>query len=298
MSKKLREILNILESKKIPIKAHFENKDIDIGYIHLKFEDKEKIEKIEFPSVAEVFLKILSTLSLISEEINLKLEKHSKHSFRKPLLSLFFRIYNSRQKSDEFDYILSFDEESIFGLIKSKGPIALRQYRIQFFLDYWLKDKELANKKLQKLKDSLIEYASLQRKKDKEGRPPNLVIAKFGKEWIRDFYGDLLKTFNSIKDIDSKAEDWGENFAKEYKKITKKRREELIHKTNNWAKHARIYLSLPLLRERAVLFFKLNTDLINEFRPFMLGPYELAREFMARILGVSRSTVDKILPKK
>lgn len=201
-------------------------------------------------------------------------------------------------------------EDGLFELIKSEGPMILCNPDAQDKIIEFLTDRDNAISKMNKLKDSLLEYGigpSFVRKKKlgkselraKIGRPESDVTKKIGKKGIFIAYKMLTYLFMYSKDIakDQEVMDVNDFFEKEWKyllNLLKDRAEE--YKLNEFLDSAEGY---PILGLNPFYWMSnyINNDksLKAEFLEFDWEPNKYAKKLLIKILNVSESKLTKTL---
>lgn len=291
------------------------NKDI------MPLENNMKEFYLTFDVVAE-----LSSLKLyLNKEINISnklIEVVSRNKFLQ-FLKLFYGAFSERP----WDII---DDEKIFDLIKSEGPISLRNSRIQIKLKAWLNDENVAGAMVSKLSESLLGYASIS---PKRGRSQDRTLVMIGNKLIKDVYRDFSSILKIAK---KKRESYRSNETRKFiidaSKIHLYSEDANYLKTNSPiceviqnAMMMKTYMSKAQydngkrgeaeVDEKAdkilVKYFEnmgppniisscieSDKELKDWFDTFRWDPHEMAREIIAKQFDVSEDTIINILYRK
>lgn len=295
---------------KIPI---YHNKiklaDIRIEPIPNKKEIKtDERKRLYLSALTELFS---LSLGVLKQEIEMVV-KREPETTQKQLhvcgFMIYFQLKDSIQKFMVHQYLLNTDED-IFEMIKSEGPISLCDSKTQRRLNEWLSNKRLAEVKLNKLKDALLEYAlgaSFKSKSSKMGRPEIGILRKFGTEFVRKIYKDIRAILKIAKKYKSEYQNEGivGLILSSHKKYLISYKEELESDERNTNKEMlkQIDQTLDYFED----FKGINPiaqcingdkDLRQEFEGFKWYPNQLAKKVIARLLVISNSKVEKILYK-
>lgn len=318
LDQSIQESLKILESQ-VEIPISFD--DLTLGTIKIGFEyKKEDISYKKKERKADLLSSLLFYINgslppLLKRiiEIHLGLKERYYEQIEKAVasegdfISIFFdKLYGSKLPISTLGVFLYKTENEIFELIKAEGPIILCDIDIQEKILEWLANKDTASVKMNKLKDSLLEYAYKFPIKDrllKTGRPEAEFIKKIGKKNIRKSYIWLKRFLNFIKkrkkyhcmtdNIYELIRQAGQNFFQDIK-------EELRMKKENVEFFERIEWK-GLIRDPFYpisVCLEENENLGAEFLRFEWEPNRFAKKILARILDVSVSKIEKILYKK
>lgn len=295
--------------------------DFKLGTLKIDFEyEKEKISRKKRHRKVDLLSSLLwyikeSLPPLLKRiiEIHLGLKERYYEQIEKAVasegdfISIFFdKLYGSKLPISTLGVFLYKTENEIFELIKAEGPIILCDIDIQEKILEWLANKDIASVKMNKLKDSLLEYAYKFPIKDKllkTGRPEAELIKRIGKKNIREIYIWLKNFLNFIKkrkkyhcmtdNIYELIRQAGENFFQDIKEKLRMEKEDIeFFERIEWKGLIRdpFYPISVCLEE--------NENLEAEFFRFEWEPNRLAKKILARLLDVSVSKIEKILYKK
>lgn len=296
-----------------PLEIPITHNKTNFGKIIIKFEENDKLRKFE-----EIFLK-----SLINDEIlqiaNYLLKKDMEYIINAELipkhphinLKMIAGFYLSPLKLKFFRDDLFYSDERVFELIVKEGPIALRNSIVQRKINEWLSNEEIRSEKINKLRDSLLEYSlgnSFKETLLKLGRPKIDVIRKYGIDWIKEFYQDIRLTLKNVKREsgylepkgidelvdqafrevnDSKKADLEKKRDSHFEKSMMQR---LNHAFNLYIYHIEMGIPNPI-----ATMIKNDKSLKDEFDKFDWQPNLLATKILAKFLDVSVSKITKIL---
>ena len=299
-----------------PLKIPINFKTIKLCDIKIDIEENKK----ELNTIEKNILFVTALSELAGSQVNLKkeielaLRTHEKYKLRKSSLyvGLLCQFYLHPEYPEPiltfFDYIMNTDED-IFEIIKSEGPISLRSSNTQRRLNEWISDKNISGVKLNKLRDSLMEYAlgsSYKNKLLKPGRPEIEETRKFGKKWIKDLYNDTTSILKIAKKKNHKYyqdEEIRELIAQAFKDFIlsmrdkyKKNQDGVKIKENltRLDKALKIYEHYRIPHPIAE-YIVADDDLKTEFNAFRWEPNKFAKEIIAKILNVSMSKIISIL---
>lgn len=318
--RELDEAINeIIETFEFELPVSFG--DFKLGTLKIDFEyEKEKISrekrqrKVDLLSSLSWYIKE-SLLPLLKRviEIRFRLEERYDEQIEKAVASegtftsIFFnKLYGSKWPISTLGAFLYKEENEIFELIKAEGPIILCDIDIQEKILEWLANKDIASVKMNKLKDSLLEYTYKSTIKDKllkTGRPEAELIKRIGRNNIMSFYPWLKNLLNFIKkrkeyhrttdNIYELIEQAGEHFFQDIKeKLGTKKEDVELFESIVWKGLIRnpFYPISVCLEE--------NENLEAEFFRFEWEPNRFAKKILARLLDVSVSKIEKILYHK
>ncbi|MFC2164055.1 hypothetical protein ACFLT2_03550 [Acidobacteriota bacterium] len=316
------KIFGLMDGKEIPLECN----DIKWGILKIKLEKGEDLERLESKEDNLKFMQVLGHLfSLTDIYLREDMELATKMISIKEL-EMFIPIVNPYIPDDP-DFIgdVLHKDEDIFALIKSEGPIVLRNLTVQNRLLNWLSMENIVSVKLNKLKDALMEYslgASFKDKLLKQGAPKTDLIGKYGSGWIKEMYDDFRLILRAVKKYHIKKYR-DKKYRKKYKsteiseiidvafkesissrlsKLEKdKQSEESQKKLNALREYMEIYNGSKEMPQDQYCTYPLfeyinnNKKLSTEFQSFTWAPNEFAKEIVAELLGVSDETIRKIL---
>jgi hypothetical protein len=228
-------------------------------------------------------------------------------------LALFY--LTESQASDLWgDIVLS--DGQILKHVKDWGPVALRSSLFFDRCQEWMSDNRIAGKKLNLLKNALVEYAYHKPHKDacwKQGRSERDVLRKYGTTWIEEMYRDLTAIFKLArrKMKGAKAPDIYEIIEESFVEYfyTQMNRYK-ADKGNRRAQElfGRIFQALEYHRTSEsdnpiALIIESDETLKDDFSSFDKAggknrePNILAKRTIAKLFGVSESKITKIIEK-
>jgi len=316
-----REIEDTFKKLEAPVEIPISFDNLNFGTVKINFEyKKEKISCEKRTRKAG----LLSSLSWYLQEnlpplleriikVHLRLNEVYDEQIEKAVASagtftsLFFnKLYGSKWPISTLGAFLYKTENEIFELIKAEGPIILCDIDIQEKILEWLANKDIASVKMNKLKDSLLEYTYKSPIKDKllkTGRPEAELIKRIGGNNIRKFYIWLKRLLNFIKkrkeyycttdDIYNLMKQAGEHFFQYIKEELRTKKGDVeFFESNEWKGLTEdpFYPISVCLEE--------NENLEAEFFRFEWEPNRFAKKILARLLDVSVSKIEKILYHK
>ncbi|MHA1381303.1 MAG: hypothetical protein ACTSRG_23290 [Candidatus Helarchaeota archaeon] len=299
---------------KIPINFH----RLRLGNIKIDFEQnfKEKIYSQKTLLKSHYIGCILRELVDFSKylkkyiEFTLKMrEKTYKLKDYSNLLMPYIWLYYTREDKElqEWFYFLRRDDE-IFELIKSEGPISLCSSIVQFKLETWLTDIKTAQRKINKLGNSLMEYRlgkPINTALLKQGRPQIDIMRKVEKKVIKEMYKDITLILKFVKEkrriyhtnviselIEKAFFDYWDFLFEESKK------DSCSKKAQKWVSFF-LMLNEPLERETSIKvisdYIENDEQLQIHFKSFNWEPNKLAKEIIAKLLNISIGKVENIL---
>lgn len=275
--------------------------------IDLEYNKKRKAQKDDALEVKLLYkllmivLELDNIITLFKEDIELIadiIDRYEKKMYK------FTDLMNFLGKFKDVlftSYGIFFDikEEEIFELVKSKGSITLRNLFIQHAIYRWLSDKKSAGVKINKLKDSLLEYYLGVSPKDvpfKLGRLPMSILSNLDSKLVINRYHDISALLKIAK-----------NYAKYYKGnirnlIRHAEKEIMLSKKDDHDWKDKYEQSI---KDKNYEFFHLVWSCIEEdsklkklFESFLWEPNSLAKKILARLLDASESTLDNYMSQK
>jgi len=289
----------------IPVVLH----NIEIGNIKIDFEyNKErktpKDEELEYNFIY-TFLMILNELEgiapLIKKDIELiaKMVTRYEKKERKFLDLISFLDGPNIVSYIPPWYFFYMKEEEIFELIKSEGPITLCNSVIQNRINKWLSEKDSAGVKINKLKDSLLEYALESSPKErpfKLGRPRISLLNTLDPKLIINTYRDISTLLKIAKRNEK-------NYKGNIRESIRKAEKEFMLSKKRDPKWQSAYKRS--IKDKEFDFFDLiwscienDSRLTKAFESFLWQPNNFAKKVLARLLDVSESTIDKYISRK
>lgn len=243
-------------------------------------------------------------------DIQIKLEEKYDEQIEKAVASegtftsiFFHNVYAPRAPISTLAAFLYKKEDEIFELIKAEGPIILCDIDIQEKILEWLADRDIASVRMNKLKESLLEYALKSPPKDtllKTGRPKADLVEKVGKENILEFYRWLVRFLKFIK----KEKEYycgTDNIYELFKKAGERFFPNITEELKKEKKDIKFLESIEWKRSGVEPFYPIsvcleeNEKLEAEFFRFDWEPNKLAKKIIAKLLDVSVSKIEKIL---
>jgi hypothetical protein len=205
-------------------------------------------------------------------------------------------------------------EEKIFNMVRTEGPLALRQGDVQYALLSWLSNKETASIKMGKLKDALLGHAiGSVTLPFKVGRPRNKASQALSDERIKVIHKEVTKVLKLAKEKAKPLKEdialydrtqLGEFIDKAYAEYALSL--EKAHDAAPEADGASIMkeridrLSIlkhtpPLTLSPVAVLLGSDKDLKDDFRKLKFEPNKLAKAIVAKLLGMSVSKLEKTL---
>lgn len=291
---------------RLPLRIPVVLQNIEIGNIKIdvEYNKEQKIPKDgdqEF-DFFHTFLVILNELydiaPLIKKDIELIAQMEAKYEGKKRRLQdlMFFLHPGSLAILDWPWGFFYMKEEEIFDLVKTEGPIALRNSLVQERINNWLSDKDLSGVKMNKLKDSLLEYAFGYSPKDilfKTGRPRKSLLEILKPERV-------INTYHTISALLKIAKRNKERYKGNIRVFIRKAGKEFLQSKKDDPKWQSTYKRS--IKDKEFDFFFIvwsciesNTDLTNAFKSFLWQPGNFAKVVLARLLDVSESTMAKYI---
>lgn len=316
-----QRIDEILKRYKFPLEITVCFKNAELGTLKIDFEyKKEKISldrKIERPDYLQGSLFDLKGLSSffkenIESELKLR-EKYTddwtKSSALLEILAMscpwklkkIFKKDNLRFRTNLGRTIYA-KEGGLFELIKNEGPRILCNPDAYEMLTKLISDKEKAGLKINRLRDSLLEYAYNKPIENipafPMGRPEADIAQQVGEKGIDNSYTLLRYLFRDIK-VHFKSQqisDINEIFLKKGREIIKLLSEVAKKEfpTHNMTKIWDVFL-LHNPFYFILQFINKDKDLKQKFLKFDWEPNELAKKILAKLLDISVSKLVKCL---
>lgn len=307
----------IIKMHGFPLKIPISYNDLKLGDIIINFEPDKRQAINRNRQINERLLilillgELVRYIDILKEcmETALHMEKYAiKRLFLNDLFLLF--CWSPKLDINKWPYLFVPDSE-ILEVIKSRGPISLCIHATQSKIFEWLSDENIAGVKINKLRDSLMEYALGSTFRDrllKQGRPEKDLIKKFGPECIKDMHQDFTSILKIAKKNRShyQTKEIGEIIEKagrDFIDLLRESAEKNPNQTDIQEKMERYKLYSKLIgvsRDAKLLDFisyciASNEDLEIEFNNFRWEPNKLAQEIIAELLEVSAHKITSIL---
>jgi len=302
-----KNLLKYRFAKKFPYSFPLMIQGMEIGNIKISFDRNEKIKPLK--SVEEIVNLELKAIMLMIEfdEIislfkkDIELVENIINKFRYKIFELldllkFLDVFEQDALFVYYQFLFDFKEEEIFDLIKSVGPIGLRNSVVQNIINRWLSDKKTFGVKLNKLKDSLLEYGLGASPKDipfKVGRPRKSILTMVNSKSVVNRYRDLAELLRIAKTYKDK-------YKGDIRTVIVNAEKELIFSKKGdpeWKERFE-----KSLKNKNYEFFHLISDCIEKdnslkklFESFMWEPNGLAKKILSKLFGVSESTLDNYM---
>lgn len=294
--------------------------DLEIGTLKINFDMKR--DKTNTKHISKNILQVIHLADVLRNYIPFfkkKIEHELKIRFKYSdqidqvvsrighdiftLLMLSPLYYTGKRTMSQLGLFLYERENEIFELIKSEGPIILCHPIVQEKISKWISDKDIASEKMNKLSDSLLEYASEISMKGKHpkkvGRPKKDSVEKIGKPRIRLFYHLLLFLFKKIK---KNKEHYKNEKTKEIIEHEGKDIFISLSKIQNDSEVIEVLKKLDKFVSKyeekfypITYYIENDEDLKSEFIRFRWEPNKLAKKIIAKLLNVSVYKIEDIL---
>lgn len=288
--------------------------NIKLGNIKIDLEPNKK--ELDTPQKRRFYMTAIAELffssPLLKEEIELRIRTHEKDlssGKMNPYIGLLLYFFWYPEQTFELYYYLLSKDEDIFEIIKSEGPISLRSSSVQRRINEWLSDKKIAGNRINKLRNSLLEYAL--GSKDKRllnGRSKIEVIRRFGTKWIKEMHFDIMSTLNIVKKNRENYPTYKiyqliEEAHKEFLLSMKKELEKGPDSKEVKGKLRRIKFILnnyknPKLPNPIAESIENDENLREEFNKFKWAPYDMAIKVVAKLSDASYQKIKDILYRK
>lgn len=301
---------------RLPFKIPIEFNGLTLGKLKIDYEENRSFK----PSTREgrrigilniiVFAELIYLSKFLKEDIELaiRFDETKRDNLKRfaRLLNLFY--YTPGQQLSAWLYYLINDYD-IFDLIKSDGPISLRNSIFQIMMRTWLSDKNIAVRKLNKLSNSLKEFSLGNKDRlSKVGRPEIEIVKVLGSGWIRDMYYDLQAILkiakknrecyqaNKIHKLISQAY---KEYISSIEKILRKNPDLTVmkNKLKRLKQDYKWYINTKSSNPISECIEN-NKELMDWFVKFELSPYQLAKEIIAKLLDVSVHKIHSIVSRK
>lgn len=290
---------------RIPIVLH----NIEIGNmkIDFKYNKGRKLpineeEKFDFLHTFLVILKELDDIArLVKKDIELiaKMVTGKYEEKKSRLVDLILFLNHPGLVYYDWPWeLFHIKEEEMFKLVKSEGPITLRNSLLQDRINIWLSKKDTAGVKINKLKDSLLEYAFATSPKEipfKIGRPRISLLEKMKPERIVNAYHDISALLRIAKRNEKR-------YTGNIREFIRNAEKEFLFSKKNDPKWRSTYKQS--IEDKEFEFFYLiwsclenDSRLHKAFESFSLQPGNLAKKVLAGLLEVSESTIEKYISK-
>jgi hypothetical protein len=289
--------------REIPIR--YEN--VNLGKVKIEYEINEDLLKDPELYKEKGFLNVvvfaeLAFLSLFLEddiELAIRFDEQKREDMKKfgALLRMF---YSTPDKPyNQFLYYL-INEDVVFKLINTEGPMALRNSFVHMMLEYWLSDREIAGEHINKLQASLMGYSYGDREVPlKTGRPEVKIMKELGTEWVENMYKEISSILKIVKKEGCSPHTafvkYVVNLVKKYKKDpTDEIKGEKIQRLK---KGMQLYEDMDLPDPISACVEK-DEYLFNQLNSKRWEPNYFAKEIIAKLLDISVSKVESVLYRK
>ncbi len=309
LEEKLREILENFSSNIFEKGIVYDN--LYLGKITLNYEEYKEIKGF-YPNLYNFWIRseLFKSVNIFFQKdmefvINLKKKIKSELELF-PLLFIYFPNLELFKLSSN----ITFPDDIIFEIIEKEGPIAFRNTDIQDRLNEWFLDKENCAIKINKLRDSLLEYSLKKSSKlpFKQGRPETDIFRKFGTKWLIEFYKDILSTLKIVKENYELKNSYNitENINQAFKKIMIKKKEKYkksglnssdnkIDSINDYLEWHSRYVEKEGIPSALARIIESKENMKSQFERMNWEPNQFAKEILASLFDVSKSKIEKIL---
>lgn len=300
----------------LPLEIPISYKDLMLGNLKIDYKADKSLkpssEKGRVKGLLNliVYAELIRLSKFLKEDIELAIKfdegKRDKMKRFASLLNLFYSSTGS-QYNQSLYYLLKDDE--VFELIKSEGPISLRNSMTQVMMRIWLSDEIIAERKINKLRKSLLMYAlGSEDKPSIIGRPEIEIIKTLGTDWIKVMYQDIrsiLKIARKNKEcyphveINELIKQASRTFLLSLEKKLKKSPDsrELKEKIGRLKKGFKIYKDMKY-RNPISECIENNKDLKSKFYELEWAPYDMSIRVVARLLDTSYQKIKDILYRR
>ncbi len=252
--------------------------------------------------------RLQSFIDIMKNVMELSLRSTKKEVDIKNPMNLFnhFCFFNDWMKGFEIVHYLFHTNEDSFELVRTEGPIALCEPGIQKRINEWLSNEETAEVMINKLKESLMEFAhgpSYKNRLSKIGRPESELVRRFGTDSINEIYRHIRKTLVIVKKNKEKFKSMGLEGIIDYSYAEfRKGLQHEFEKNGNEEGQERIKLSMSFnhlgeikFPNPLVIIIEGDKYLKSEFESFRWSPNSFTKEIIALLLDLSVSKIEKVL---
>lgn len=317
----LSDIGSILRDLGFPVSAEIRKNGKTLGTICIDFRpaedpalgDPETIKRDQFEVVA-----YLNTLqrTFLSYDLLFRFNYELAIDTSRPYFGGLALFYLAEDQAEKIWAYVTLSDEQIFKNVKKWGPIALRSSMFFYRFDEWINDEEIAGKKLNQLRNALVEFVYDRSHRDsrwKQGRGENDLFRIFGTEWIREMYRDLALVFRLARRRlrETKAQDiyaiieesFLDYFTKVVTRLKAKETDQQACRHHQRVAHALEHYKKNTSPNPIAWLVAHDDELCAAFMSFddrggkNFEPNMLAKRTLARLFGISESRIIKLIER-